>query len=129
MGKNDEPFVFMLECCLPYPALPLTLNNVFEAVKTVRLSWRRLARELLGWNDVISDDQKKLDAIEHKHVSDDARLKAVVETFVLGEGHYQPSWRRLIHQLHSAGHSHMAEEIKVNAEPHQGERVSVWRGR
>ena len=125
MEKNCELFVFVLECCLPYPALPLTFDNVFEVVKTVRLSWRRLARELLGWNDVISDDQKKLDAIEHKHVSDDARLKAVVETFVLGEGNYQPSWRRLIHQLHSAWQSHVAEKIKANAEPQQGGWVSV----
>ena len=36
------------ECCLPYPALPLTIDNVYEVVKTVRISWRKLARELLG---------------------------------------------------------------------------------
>ena len=119
----------MLECCLPYPALPLTFDNVFEAVKTVRLTWRRLARELLDWNDYSDDDRKKLDAIEHEHVSDEAHLKAVVEAFLLGEGHYQPSWRRLIHQLHSAWQSHIAEKIKANAEPHQGEWVLVWRGR
>ena len=82
MGKNDEPFMFLLECCLPYPALPLTLDNVFEAVKTVRLSWRELAEELLGWYDLRSDDQKKLDAIERQHVSGEARLKAVVELHV-----------------------------------------------
>ena len=121
--------MFVLECCLPYPALPLTFDNVFEAVKTVRLRWRELARELLGWNDLSNDDQKKLDAIERQHVSDEGRLKAVVETFLLGEGRYQPSWRRLIHQLHYAEQSHVAEKIKANAEPHQGEWVSVWRGR
>ena len=120
-GKNHKPFLFVLECCLPYPALPLTFDNVLEVVKTVRLSWRRLATELLLPN--------KLAAIEHQHVSDEARLKAVVEVFLLGEGDYQPSWRRLIHGLHSAQHSHMSEKIKANAEPHQGERVSVWRGR
>ena len=129
MGQNYEPFVFVLECCLPYPALPLTFDNAFEVVKTVRLSRRELARELLGWYVIRSDDRKKLEAIEREHVSDDARRKAVVEAFLLGEGDYQPSWRRLIHLLHSARQSHVAEKIKANAEPHQGEWVSVWRGR
>ena len=112
------------ECCLPYPAPPLTLNNVFEVVKTVRLSWRDLAEWLLVWYDSNSDDRKKLDAIKRQHTSDDARLKAVVEAFLLGEGRHQPSWRRLIHQLHYAGETSMAEKIKTNAEPQQGEWVS-----
>ena len=127
--ENYEPFVFVLECCLPYPALSLTLDNIFGVVKTVRLNWRELAKVLFGWNDLFSDDRKKLDAIRHQHVSDEARLKAVVEAFLLGEGHYQPSWRRLIHRLHLAQQSVVAEKIKANAEPHQGERVLVWRGR
>ncbi|MCG8622462.1 MAG: hypothetical protein MJE68_10765, partial [Proteobacteria bacterium] len=63
-----------------------------------------------------------------QHTSDDARLKAVVEEFLLGEG-YQPSWRMLIHRLHKAGETSVAEKIKTNAEPQQGEWVSVWRGR
>ena len=67
----------------------------------------------------------KLAAIQHQHVSDEARLKAVVEAFLLGEGYYQPSWRRLIHTLHKAEEIHMAEKIKTNAEPHQGEWVYV----
>ena len=121
--------MFVLECCLPYPALPLTLDNVFEAVKTASLSWRRLAKVLLGWDDSFSFYQKKLDAIQRQHVSDEACLKAVVEAFLLGEGPYQPSWRRLIHRLHRAQQSHIAEKIKANAEPQQGEWVSVWRGR
>ena len=128
MGQNYEPIVFVLECCLPYPALPLTFDNVFEVVKTMRLSWREVARELLRWYDVISDDRKKLDAIEHQHASDEARVKAVVEVFLLGEGDYQPSWRRLIHALYKEKQSHVAEMIKANAEQHQGEWVSVWRG-
>ena len=115
--------------CLPYPALPLTLDNVFDVVKTVELSWKRLARVLLGWYDVISDERKKLDAIEREHVSDDARQKAVVEMFLLGKGHYQPSWRKLIHRLHLAQQSHVAEKIKANAEPRQSEWISVWKGR
>ena len=119
-----------MECCLlPYPALPLTLDNVFEVVKTVRMSWRRLAKQLLCWDNLDSDDQKKLDAIECQQVSDEAHLKNVVEAFLLGEGFYQPSWRRLIYLLHWAGQSHVVEKIKANAEPHQGGWVSEWRGR
>ena len=73
----------------------------------------------MGWYTSI--DRKKLDAIERQHTSDDARLKAVVEAFLLGEGHYQPSWRMLIHRLHTAGETSVAEKIKTNAEPQQGE--------
>ena len=104
----------LCDCCLPYPAPPLTLDDVFEAVKTVR-SWRELGL-WLGQYD-------KLDAIQCQHVSDEACLKAVVEAFLLGEGEYQPSWRGLIHGLHKAGESHLAERIKTNAEPQQGEWV------
>ena len=102
-----------------YPALSLTFNNVFEAVKTVR-SWRELARWLMG--------SEKLGAIQLQKDSDEARLKAVVEAFLLGEGRYRPSWRMLIHALHIADESHLAEKIKTNAEPQQGEWVSMWRG-
>jgi hypothetical protein len=108
----------------PYPALPLTVDHVFEAVKTVT-SWRKLAQWLMGWYSSIREDRKKLDAIELEHVSDEARLNAVVEAFLLGEGKHQPSWRMLIHRLHWVGESHLAEKIKTNAEPHQGEWVSA----
>ena len=73
--------------------------------------------KLMGWSGW------KLDAIQHQHVSDEACLKAVVEAFLLGEGEYQPSWRRVIHSLYEAGESHLAEKIKTNAEPCQGEWV------
>ena len=80
----------------------------------MRLSWKKLAVELgLGYS--------KQDAIGHQHTSDDARLKAVVEAFLLGEGRHRPSWRMLIHQLHKAGETSVAEKIKTNAEPQQGE--------
>ena len=75
----------------------------------------------MGWIDLHSNHRKKLDAIERQHTSNDARLKAVVEAFLLGEGRYQPSWRMLIKHLHVAGETHAAEKIKTNAEPHQGE--------
>jgi hypothetical protein len=77
----------------------------------------------MGWYDWSDDIQKKLDAIEHQHITDEARLKAVVEAFLLGEGDHQPSWRMLIHRLHQAGETHVAEKIKTNAEPQQGEWV------
>ena len=82
----------------------------------------------MGWFDYDgSDGQKKLDAIQRQHVSDEDCLKALVEAFLLREGkpHLQPSWRRLIHVLHKAGESHLAEKIKTNAEPHQGEWVEM----
>ena len=87
----------------------------------MRLSWRKLAKVLMGWYDYRIDDQKKLDAIERQHTSNDARLKAVVEAFLLGEGLDRPSWRMLIHTLHKAGETNVAEKIKTNAEPQQGE--------
>ena len=77
----------------------------------------------MGWHDWSSEERKKLNAIQHQHVSDEARLKALLEAFLFGEGRYQPSWRGVIHALHEAGESHLAEEIKVNAEPVQGECV------
>ena len=104
-----------------YPAPPLTFDNVFEVMKTV--SWRELAKWLMGWFDSDDEDQKKLDTIECQHTSNNARLKAVVEAFLLGEGLYQPSWRMLIHRLHCAGETSVAEKIKANAEPQQGEWV------
>jgi hypothetical protein len=100
------------------PAPPLTFDNVFKAVKTVR-SWRELAKGLMGWSDWRSEDQKKLDAIKHQHTTDEARLKAVVEAFLLQGEH--PSWRMLIHALYKAEESRLAEKIKTNAEPQQGE--------
>ena len=110
----------MYECPLHYPALPLTLDNVFEAVKTVR-NWRELAKH--GLMNSSSDDPKKLDAIQCQHISNEACLKAVIESFLLEEDECQPTWRRLIHTLHAIGESHLAEKTKNNAEPHQGERL------
>ena len=98
----------------PYTALPLTLKNVFEAVKRVRKNWRKLGNKLLFYD--------KVDAIERQHDSDEARLKAVIEAFLLGEGIYeQPSWRRVIHALHQAGESQVAHDIESYAEAVKGE--------
>ena len=83
----------------------------------------------MGWIDYKGFEDKKLDAIERQNTSDDARLKVVVEAFLLGEGEHRPSWRMLIHALHEAKESYLAEKIKANAEPQQGEWISVWRER
>ena len=76
-----------------------------------------------GWSNDDWDEKghEKLAAIQRQHDSDEARLKAVLESFLLGEGKYQPSWRSVIHALHKVGDSHLAEKIKTNAEPQQGE--------
>ena len=78
---------------------------------------------LMGWGDWRDESKKKLDAIKRHHVSDEARLKAVMESFLLGEGIRQPSWRSVIYALHRADENHLAEKIKTNAEPQQGEWV------
>ena len=87
----------------------------------MRLSWRDLAKHLMYWDDLLDYDRKKLEAIERQHISDEARLKAVVEAFLLEEDEDQPSWRILIHRLNEAGETDVAEKIKINGEPHQGE--------
>ena len=75
---------------------------------------------------IVIIERSYIDAIEIQHVSDEARLQAVLAAFLWGEGHYQPSWRMLIHRLHYAGETDVAKKIKINAEPQQGEWVSVW---
>ena len=75
----------------------------------------------MGWYSRDSEDQKKLRAIRHRHNSDEARIKAVVEVFLLGKGEYLPSWRRVIHALHEAQENHLAEQIKEYAEPILGQ--------
>ena len=82
-----------------------------------------MAKWLMGWHDWREEGRKKLNAIEHQHISNNVRLKAVVEAFLLGEGDCQPSWRTLIYRLHLAGETNVAEKIKTNAEPQQGEWV------
>ena len=84
---------------------------MFEAVKRAVKSWWRLG----AWLGLKS----KLVAFEHQHDSDEARLKAVIEAFLL-EG-YQPSWRRVIYALHWAGESQVAHDIESYAEAVQGE--------
>ena len=90
-------------------------------MKRVR-EWRKLGDELLGFYT----SRSKLDAIRDEHGSDEeACLKAVIEAFVRGEGHYQPSWRAVIWALYGTGENHIAHDIITYAEPVQGECVCV----
>ena len=74
----------------------------------------------MGWYSWDSEDQKQLYAIRRGYSSDEARIKALVEAFLLGKGEYPPSWRRAIHALYQAYESHLAEQIKAYAEPISG---------
>ena len=97
---------------LPLQPPPLTLENVLKAVERVR-NWERLCGARgLGVNTF---------DIQRQHESDEAFLKAVVEKFLLGEGYYQPSWRRVIYSLDLVDESHLADQIRSYGEPVQGE--------
>ena len=95
------------------PVPPLTLDNVFDAVKNVR-SWSALG-------EYIYSSSFELDDIQRRHASDEACLKAVIELFLNGEGDYkQPSWRAIIWSLYNANEIQLAECIRSFAEPVQG---------
>ena len=97
------------------PALPLTLDNVWNVVKNVR-SWRTLGRHV--YSSFLFD----LDEIHRQHVSDEACIKAVIEGFLSGKGrcYHQPSWRALIWSLYESNEIQLAEHIRSFAEPVQG---------
>ena len=61
------------------------------------------------------------DSIKRQHDSDEACLKAVVEMFLLGEGDFQPSWRRVIYLLDRTNEVQLADKIRSFGEPMQGE--------
>ena len=113
-NKIIDPFLHTY-LSLP-PAPPLTLDNIFDAVKNVR-SWRTLGQHML-----YSYFTSKLDDIQRWHASDEACLKAVIEGFLSGEGgrYEQPSWRAVIWSLYQANEIQLAEHIRSFAEPVQG---------
>ena len=95
------------------PALPLTLDNVWNVVKNVR-SWRTLGQHVYWFSS-------GLGAIQRQHVSDEACLKTVIEDFLGGKSRYhQPSWRGLIWSLYQSNENQLAEHIRSCAEPVQG---------
>ena len=105
--------------CLPGQAPLLTLENVFEAVKAAKRSWRKVCCELM-----VIVKAEELDAFRDQHGSDEeACLKAVIEDFLRGESCYQPAWRGLIHALYHVGETRIAQDIISYAEPVEGERV------
>ena len=59
--------------------------------------------------------------IERQHLSDDSRLRAVIECWLQVEGKdEQPSWRRMIWTLDSAYETRAADSIRHFAEPLPG---------
>ena len=101
----------------PCPAPPLTLENICVAIKAIR-DWKKFGTELLY--SIFAFD-KKMNEIERQHVSIEARLKAVVETFLHGEGLYQPSWRAVIHALYDSNQYQYVHDIKSYAEAVEGQ--------
>ena len=89
------------------------MENIFEAVKRVR-NWRELGGGLGVYTS-------KVDAIQRQFDSDEARLRAMLEAFLLGEGNYQPTWRSVIHALHWADENTVAHDILTYAEVVEGE--------
>ena len=83
---------------------------MFEIVKR-KCNWRRLCER---YYNIIPG------AIEPEHSSDETKLKAVVKSFLLG-GDCQPTWRRVIHQLHVADEIPAARYIITYAEAVEGE--------
>ena len=81
---------------------------MFEAVKRVR-SWRELGDRLMV-------NRSKLDAIQRQFDSDEARLKAMLEPFVLGKCSTYPAWRSVIDSLHWVDESAVAHDILTYAE-------------
>ena len=93
-------------CFSPFPAPPLTLENVCKTLQHIK-DWRRFGGHLLGY------------------YSSENHLKAVVESFLLGKGHHQPSWRRVIHELHWTNQYQYVPDIKNYAEAVEGKCESI----
>ena len=92
---------------------PLTQGNMLEAAKGVQ-DWKIL-KIYFGVDSASS-------------------VEDVVVEFLLGRGHYQPSWRAFIFALDLMGKTQIADRIRNHGEPVQGECVfpissannSVW---
>ena len=94
-------------------APPLTLSNVLRHIQGVQ--WRKLGEQLL-----FSSVSEKLNVIEREHISDQDRLRALVELWLENEI-YHHSWRRLIYKLDRIGELTVADPIRGFAEPPPGE--------
>ena len=108
---------------LPTLAPPLTVENILTAVQGV--AWRKLGEKLIGGHHNTEShqfDYHKLDEIERQHQSDDSRLRAVIESWLQGDGKdKEPSWRRIILALDGATETTAtANTIRHFAEPLPG---------
>ena len=103
-------------------APPLTYDSVINVLDGV--NWRTLCFGLYPGGFAVEDGRVigiTPGYIQAKHQSDEARLKALVETF-LADG--RRSWRKLIWGLYVSHHVHHAEKIRGYAEPLKG--VLSW---
>ena len=82
-----------------------------DAVRSVKRSWRGLGIQL----DV---PESKNDLIGQRHNSDDERLQAVIQCWLLRSP--SVSWRRLILVLDGIDESKVADPIRSWAEPVRG---------
>ena len=113
---RDISFISHCPPSLSTSAPPLTVDNVLTAVQGV--DWRTLGEMLFPeYYDDDADElfYPKLDKIAQ---SDDDRLHAVVETWVLGRGmDKEPSWRHLIWRLDHRNMTGVADNMRQYAEP------------
>ena len=84
------------------PAPPLTVENIMKEVEGVRNT-----DELQMW-------------LNSGLLSFNPHIRSVVEWFLQGRSHYQPSWRAVIFALDGTGETRLANRIRHYAEPVQG---------
>ena len=101
-----------LYCVAPFPAPPLTLNNVLKVVDRVK-EWQYLG----GFYGFGVD----IDSIKRQNDPTQDCLKIVVKKFLLGKGRFQPSWRAVIWSLDCVEEVDLADKIISFGEPVQGE--------
>ena len=106
-------------CVLTIPvsstAPRLNMEQVLKHVQGVK-DWR-----MVGWWLLPGDPTKQLDTIHRDYSSNEDRLQAVVQQWLEGGGHSQPSWRSLVLALDCAGDITVADPIRGFAEPAPGE--------
>ena len=107
-------------------APPLTVENILTAVQGV--AWRKLGKELFHGHYNLKSHQfdcPKLDEIERQHQSDDSRFRAVIESWLQGDGKdEEPSWRRIIWALDGVTETRAtANTMRHFAEPLPGNHV------
>lgn len=92
------------------------MDNVLTAVQEV--DWRTLGKVLLPLELLRGEfSYPTLDKIGEQYLSDDDRLRAVVETWVQGDGwDKKPSWRQFIWTLDWGEMTGVADNVRRFAE-------------